>query len=268
MIPSRLASLLLATVLVGCAAVYPELGTRTRPIPAGRPLDPPPPVELRWIKILGATIPEHTRDGRTWQANGKASAYAKILVNGSEILKTNTESDTLTPTWAGSPRGNYKIAPGDKIRVELWDSNPINDKPIGSRELGQAGEIRALDGRIHVDFEEGVQSAGSIDIAFELAHAVNGLGLWYELRTAGCWITRLLPLSPAERAGLKGGDELLKIGGREAKAMSVEELKSAFNAVPMDGLKVVIKHDGGAVAEALLKEGPIYATFADIGPID
>ena len=49
----RLVALLLsATVLAGCPAVYPVLGTRTRPIPAGQPLDPPPPAELRWVRSL------------------------------------------------------------------------------------------------------------------------------------------------------------------------------------------------------------------------
>ncbi len=264
----RVASVLLAVALAGCPAVYPELGTRTHTIPAGQPLDPPPPQEMHWIKFLSARVPAQTRDGRKWQSNGKASPYAKLLVNGVELLHTSAESDTLAPTWPGAPHGNFKILPGDRLRVELWDTNPIDDKPIGARELGTAGDLQALDGRVHVDFEEGTASGGDVVFAFEPAHAVSGLGLWYELRTTGCTVTRLLEGSPSERAGILPGDEVVRIGDREAKTMSPEELRSAFNAVPMDGLKVQVKHAGGAVTEVTLVEGPIYATFAQFGVID
>lgn len=268
MTPFRFVSLLFAVVLAGCAAVYPELGTRTRPIPAGRPLDPPPPQGLYWIKFLSATVPEKTRDGRSWQSNGKATAYAKLLAGGREVLRTSAESDTLTPTWPGSPRGNFKLEPNDKLRVELWDSNPLNDKPIGSRELGPVSDVRALDGQVHVTFEEGMASAGTVELAFEPAHAVSGIGLWYELRTASCYVTRMLEGSPAERIGLQPGDEVVRIGGREAKGMTPDELQSTFNAPPFDGLKLVVRHAEGAVTEVVLREGPIYGTFAQFGPID
>jgi PDZ domain/C2 domain len=260
--------LLLALALAGCPAVYPELGTHTRAVAAGRVLDPAPPPELRWIKFLKARLPDHARDGRPWQANGKVSAYAKLLVNGAELIRTPVEPDSLTPTWPKAPHGNYKIAPGDRLRVELWQTDSVNDKPLGGRDLGAMGDLQVLDGRVHVEMEEGISSSSVVEIAIEQAHAVSGLGLWYELRSTGCTITRLLEQSPAERVGLAPGDELLKIGGRDANTMTVEELKSAFNAIPMDGLKVQVKHAGGSVSELVLMEGPIYATFAQFGVID
>lgn len=255
----------IALALPGCPALYPELATRTRTIPPGQPLDPPPPEELRWIRILSARVPDHTRGGTPWQADGKASPYAKLLVNGVELLKTNVERNTLTPTWPDSPHGNFRIAPTDRLRVELWNADPINDKPIGQRELGEVADLHNFDGQIHAEIEEG---QCEVVIACEPAHAVNGLGLWYELRSSGAAVTRLLEGSPAERAGLLPGDELLKIGTRQTNAMSPDELKSTINAVPLEGIRVVIKHAAGAVTEVLLKEGPIYPTFAQFGAVE
>jgi hypothetical protein len=264
----RAAFVALAVALAGCAAVYPELGTRTRPAMAGRPLDPPPPADLHWIKFVSARIPERTRDGRPWQASGKASAYAKLVVNGAELVRTASEADTLTPTWPGGPHGNFKIGPADRLRVELWVNDPVADKPVGLRELGPAGDVKAAEGRIHVEMEEGAAGSAEVELAYEPAHALSGLGLWYELRSAGCAVTRMLEQSPAERAGLLAGDEVVRIGGREATAMSPDEIKSAFNAVPLAGLALVVKHATGTVAEVTLKEGPIYPTFAQFGPVD
>ncbi len=214
---------------------------------------------------MSAHVPERTRDGRPWQANGKASPYAKLLVNGVELFRTSTQSDTLTPTWPGSPRGNFKIATTDKLRVELWDSNPINDKPIGVRELGVVADLTPFEGQIRVELNEG---AADVILGIEPAHAVSGLGLWYELRTEACGVTRLLEGSPAERAGLVAGDDVLRIGAREVGKMSPDEIRSAFNAVPLDGLTLQVKHAAGAIAEITLKEGPIYPTFSQFGPVE
>src|SRR6185437_14625347 len=106
----RAAAAVLFIALAGCPAVYPELGTRTRPMAPGAQLDPPPPSDLHWIKFVSARIPERTRDGRPWQPNGKASPYAKLLVNGVELIKSGTQSDTLEPTWPEGPHGNFKVA--------------------------------------------------------------------------------------------------------------------------------------------------------------
>jgi hypothetical protein len=264
----RVAFVTMALALVGCPAVYPELGTRTRSIPPGQPLDPPPPPELRWIKFVSGHVPARTRDGRPWQANGKASAYAKLLANGVEVFKTSSEADTLDPTWPNSPHGNFKILPTDRLRVELWDSNPINDKPIASRELGVAGDLHVAEAQIRVQFEEGIASGGEVVLAFDTAHAVSGLGLWYELRTADCAITRMLAQSPAERAGLVAGDVVLRIAGREIKGLTPDDIRSAFNAVPLAGIKLTVRHADGSTAEIVVKEGPIYPTFEQFGAVD
>jgi hypothetical protein len=260
-----LALLLPAFALAGCPAVYPELGTRTRAIPAGLPLDPGPPADLRWVRFVSARVPERTRDGRAWAQNGKfADPYAKLFVNGAELFRTPVQSNTLTPTWPNGPKGNVKIGPDDKLRVELWDSNPINDKPIEVKDIGRTTEEHLLEKQIRVGFDDG----GEIVIAFEPAHALSGLGLWFELRTESCAITRMLEGSPAARAGLQPGDEVLKIGTRETKGMTADEMKSAFNAVPLEGLSLSIKHPNGTVLEVLLKEGPIYPMYAQFGSVE
>lgn len=265
--PARLVvTLLLAAALGGCPAVFPELGTRTRNIPAGQPLDPPPPGELRWMRVISARIPEKTRGGRPWQTNGKAAdPYAKVYVNEKEIFRTPVQSNTLEPTWPDGPKGNFKIGPSDKLGVELWDSNPINDKPICVQQVGHIPDDALLDKRIRVTCED---VGAEVILAYEEAHAVSGAGLWYELRTDTCFVTRMLQGSPAERGGILKGDEILEIGGRKVQAMTADEIRSVFNAIPIDGLKLKVKHPDGATLDVSLKEGPIYPLFAEFGPVD
>ena len=264
LVPGLVSTLTLAATLTGCPAVFPELQTRTRPIAPGLTLDPPPPEDVRFLRVASATVPDHTRDGRKWQASGKANPYAKVLVNEKELFKTPPQSDTLTPTWPNGPHGNFRIKPEDKMRVELWDSNTMNDVPIGLKELGRVGDLHPFEGKLRIELDEGAD----MTLVIEPAHAVQGLGLWFELRTTGAGITRLLAGSPAERKGLVAGDDVLKIGDRDANAMSPDELRSAFNAPPMDGLKLLIRHAQGTTTEITVKEGPIYPLFEQFGNLD
>jgi hypothetical protein len=271
MISSPLAKALLALPLVlplvlgGCPAVYPELGTRTHAIPSGRQLDPPPPPDVRWLKIASATVPEKTRGGRTWSANGKSDPYAKLFANGKELFRTPVQSNTLAPTWPDGPKGNFKIGSEDKLRIEVWDSNPINDKPICVQDIGRVPDDALMERRIRVTCEAG----GDVVILYEEAHAVQGAGLWYELRADAAGVTRMLDGSPAQRAGLEPGDDLLEIGGRKVASMTADEVKSAMNAIPFAGLPLLVKHaKDGAVLVLKLKEGPIYPLYDQFGSIE
>jgi hypothetical protein len=257
---------LAAIPLSGCPAVFPELGTQMRKFPPGRQLDPPPPDDLYWIRFSSGRVPERTRDGRTWgQAFGTLpDPYAKLLLNGNEILRTSSQSDTMTPTWPDSPSGNFRVTATDKLRVEMWDNNPLNDKPIGVRDIGTLSDDMRVSKQLRAELDGGAE----VIIALEPAHAQFGLGLWYELRTSSCFITRMLGGSPAERSGLKKGDEVTRIGGRDVSTLSADEIRSAFNAVPMAGLKLGIRHEDGTTLELTLTEGPIYPSFDEFGPTD
>jgi membrane-associated protease RseP (regulator of RpoE activity) len=262
---AALLSALLSALLAGCPALYPELGTRTRPAVAGQPLDPPPPETIRWVRVVSARVPEKNRGGRSWQANGNAAdAYAKVYVNEREIFRTAVAPNTLEPTWPKGPMGNFKFGRGDKLGVELWDANPLNDKPICIQQIGSIDDEALHDKIVRVLCEGG----GEVIIAFEPAHAVQGAGLWYELRLDSTFITRLLQGSPAERAGLLPGDEILSIGGRPVKDMSSDEVQSRFTAIPVAGLALKIKHPDGTSLDVTLKEGPIYPLYDQFGAVD
>ena len=259
-------ALLALTSAAGCPAVYPELSTRLRPPVAQQALEPPPPEDLRWIRFVDGSVPERTRDGRTWDQilSSLPDPYARLLINGKEVLRTGVQADTLAPTWPGSPSGNFRVGPDDRLRVELWDSNPINDKPIGVRELGRPSAEDRESGQIRVELEGG----GRLTVAFEPAHARIGLGLWYELRTSTVYITRTMERGPAERAGIRKGDQILSIGGREVKTMSPGEVRSAFNGITLAGIVLMVKHADGPTETIKVAEGPIYPAFDQLGAID
>lgn len=238
-----------------CGAVYPEIATPVRP--AGtRQLDPPPPDDLVYLKFASAHIPNRTRDGRQWDSVGGAAPdpFAKLLIQDRELLITPVQANTLSPTWPDQALGNYRIPRGAPVRVELWDSNAINNHPICVETIGnllaEVSQERTLDLRC--------ESGATIELVVQPAHAKFGLGLYYELGNDDIRVTRVVSESPAARAKLKPRDQLLRIQGRDVKGMDQETARSLINANVQTGVRLTVRHEDASEQEVTLKDGPIY----------
>lgn len=242
----------------GCAAVYPEIKTPTREPVVGQPLDPPPS-SLKWVAIQGATVPRLTRDGRSWGALGSTepSSYAIISVNGAELFRTGIEAKTFSPTWPDAPRGNFPLTKGDRLRVELWESRPMHDRPIGIREL-------VFDGQTTDDDELRVFLEGGAELVLKIApaKALVGLGFRYELRGVdGVFITQVESESPAGRAGLRQGDRIVAIDAKPTKGMSTGEIRSLLNMNHPQGLVLQLGRADGSTVALTLKAGAVYSLY-------
>jgi hypothetical protein len=258
--------LLVALCLLGCGAVYPQLETPVRNPPAHVTLAPPPPEDLLFLKFTGATIPSRTRDGRNWDSVGGSlpDAFAKLIVDGKVILETPVQSNTLTPTWPDQRRANYHVRMGASARVELWDSNPINNHPICQADVPELHGEASSDLPVQVSCNSGAE----LKLIVQPAHGKLGMGLFYELQREAVVVTRVLSESPAARAGLVRGDQLLKIQGKDVKTMGDGEAQSLINANAVTGVKLLIRKTDRSEVEVSLKEGAIYPIFGEGIEID
>jgi len=258
--------LVLALGLMGCGAVYPQLATPVRTPPAHIKLAPPPPDDLLFIKFQGAVIPSRTRDGRSWDSVGGAlpDAFAKLIIDGKVILETPVQSDTLTPTWPGQRIANYKVRSGAGARVELWDSNAINNHPICVSDLPDLSSEVSDEVPVVVSCSSGAE----IKLLVQPAHGRLGVGLYYELRREEVAVTRVLRESPASRAGLVKGDLLLKIQGKPVKNMADGEAQSLINANAATGVHLLVRKLDKSEVEITIKEGAIYPAVDEDVSID
>ena len=258
--------LLAALSALGCGAVYPQLATPVRNPPGEVVLKPPPPDDLLFLKFEGAVIPTRTRDGRSWDSVGGSlpDAFAKLIVDDKVILETAVQGNTLTPTWPDQRRANYRVAPNASVRVELWDSNPISNHPICVAAVHdlQVDAVSEESKTINCD------SGAELRLIVDQAHGKLGIGLFYELRTEQVVVTRVLHESPAARAGLAPGDELLKIQGKLVKTMADGEAQSLLNANAATGVSLLVKKPDKSEVEVSLKEGAIYPLVEEGVPVD
>src|ERR1041385_4596086 len=119
-------------LLCGCGAVSPEIASPVRAPPAGRDLSPAPPKNLVFIAFTSAKIPSKTRDGRQWDSLGGAAPdpFAKLFLNDRELIRTPVQANTLEPTWPDQTKANYRLPAEGSYRLEVWDSNALNNRPI------------------------------------------------------------------------------------------------------------------------------------------
>jgi hypothetical protein len=245
----------------GCGAVYPELSTPVREPPPGFAFEPQPPSDLVFIAFSKATIPEKTRDGRAWDSVGGSlpDPFAKLIVDDKSLITTPVQANTRQPTWPSQKRGNYRIASSSKLRVELWDSNPINNHPICTEEVHDFSEEVAAGGRIQVNCDSGA----FVELIAEPAHGKIGLGLYYEIRTDDVAVVRVIRESPASRAGIAGGDQIVRIMGETVKGMDAGRVRSLINSNGATGLKLALRTGNKPEHEVMLKDGPVYSLLGE-----
>jgi hypothetical protein len=251
-------------VLSACAAVYPEVQTPLRPA-EGREHEAPPST-LRWIAFKGANVPSETRDGRKWGGGlGRAAPdpFAVLYLNGKLLLKTPTQGGTLTPTWPDGPAGNFKVKKGDYFRVELWDSSALRDHPIGVKDVGSLDESTDITGEADIECDTGAH----VRVAFEPAHARLGLGFYYELRIGEAYVTRVYDESPAGRAGIKPGDQILLLEDKAVSNLKSAEVQSILNTPHTDGLAMRIRHKDGQEVAVKPKDGAVFPLFSEMGTL-
>lgn len=239
---------------VACGAVYPELRTPVRPATVGAELGEPP-ADVYFVYVADAVIPPKTRDGRPLNPD----PFARVLLDEREILVTPIEAKNRRPTWMNQRYANYRIPRGQSATIEVWDDNPLNDHPICREVVRDITEI-ARERRRELNCDSGAR----VTIAVEHAHAVFGIGLYYELRgSAGVYVTRVAGESPAARAGLRRGDRIITIAGKSVASMDALGVRSAVNSNIRTGLALDVVSPEGKRKSVLLEEGPIYPVDGD-----
>ena len=239
-----------------CAAVFPEVKTPLKTLDEGSELAPPPPDDLLYLYVQSADIPEKTRDGRGWDAVGGEAPdpVAKVFLNDVELFRTEVEANTFKPTWPEQPKANYRIPLHSKVRVEVWDINAIYNLPICVKKLRSLHDA-SLTGDLAVLCNGGAR----VILTVAPARPMLGLGFFYELHSRGVAVTRVFQESPAGRAGMKKGDEIIDLMGKAVKGLNKGEAQSLVNANASIGVQMILKR-GTEEISLKLKRGPGYGT--------
>jgi len=249
------AVVLVGTFGWGCAAIYPEVSTPIGKPPNENSVKPEPPDDYVYLYFKSARMPPKTRDGRAWgkEKDSLPSPYAILFMDGVELFRTQVESNTLEPTWPEQKKANYRVRDDTKLKVEIWDDHGLFPHPICQKEIRRVSSYTDI-GEVEVDCSGG----GSFVLAIEPAHALWGLGLYYELQTSSVAVSRVIEASPAGWAGLKPGDQILEIMDEPVSKLDSGQIQSMIRVNASKGLELKVRTGEGAPRKVTLKEAAIY----------
>ncbi len=251
-------SLLLVPLLVVVACAYPR---RTMPLSdvhaSAAPAEAPPGV-MR-LRFLSAVVPPRKRGGLAWDDDGSApDVSVRVYRSGDLVWQSEPVEDGLSPELNVSPPENIYLPDDVPIRIEVWDVDSVAGDPIGIwRGMGlPESALLGANARVMLD------SRAVIVMRVERAQPKRGLGLaLYEVRSDELLAIRVLPRSPASRAGLEAGDAIVAIGEDSIESLGSSRAASALAragtrrgatlTVLRGGTRQILRLDGGFVWQAL-----------------
>lgn len=145
-----------------------------------------------------------------------------VLPKASSTLSTDELQKTIP---AELKHASQKLSGVDfEMFWEAWDiiQNEYVDTEVNDRDLfygALKGMVSALDDPYSVFFEP----VDSEEFQKEISGKFEGIGAEIGIRNNILTIISPLPDTPAERAGLRGGDRILKIDGEETESMTLIE---------------------------------------------
>ncbi|MEM7609459.1 MAG: PDZ domain-containing protein [Myxococcota bacterium] len=214
----------LLVLLASCA--YPRRSTPLSPVQQN--VSGAPGNVVR-IEFQGADIPGRDRGGQPWDDDDSGpDVLLRVIRGDTTIYESSVQQDTLTPSF-GAPSDNLYLPSAANVRIELWESDGrLRETIIGSwRGRGMPpGALVGADARLILE--------GNATLAFRVLppQAQRGTGIpEYEVRGDVLRVLEVIRFSPAGRADLRAGDEILAIDDQ-----SIQQLGDrAFGALSMAG---------------------------------
>jgi hypothetical protein len=250
---------LVSLVFLGCA--YPRRGTSLVPVRSdlAAAASSSAPADVWSLVVVSAVVPPQSRGALAWDgSDGLPDPFLRVYRDDVLVFESPSVSDTLTPEWNVTlPRNFY--APGHaSYRFELWDRDDVGADPIGiyrNRGLPE-NLLPGADARVLMD--SGAQLA--MRLAPPVAHRGVGVRL-YEVRGDVLVVLEVETHSPAGRAGIVSGDEIMAIGGRSISSLGQQGAPGALSMAADRGERIRVENARGEVREVVFDAGLTWLTM-------
>lgn len=126
----------------------------------------------------------------------------------------------------------WQIASRDYVDPKAIDPQKMTDGAISGmlESLGDEGHTRYMSKDVAKEYQESLQ--GSFD----------GIGAYIDVKNGQAIIVQPIEESPAERAGIKPNDVILKVDGADMTNVTVEELRAKVRGPRGTSVRLTIQH--------------------------
>jgi hypothetical protein len=230
-----------ASWLLGCA--YPR---HTTPLNTASDLKVPSeqvPGGMYTFQLISATAPETKISGLPWDDDGTGpDIFVRIYVDERMVWESPVIENTNKPQWNRVLPRNVIIPRNSDFRIELWDyDTAVSADPIGRLEH-RGLPMTAIPGalaRLQLD------SATMLIITVNPPRPHRGVGLTVEVRPDVLKVLSVEPFSPAARAGIKSGDQIVGIGSERVKDLDEGAKMSELSLAGSKNAKLAVVDSHG-----------------------
>jgi carboxyl-terminal processing protease len=216
------------------------------PIPTEPTTDPEPPVTAPVVPgpSLASESPAAGR-GRGSKLRRAAIGLALVLTFSVGIGVGRLDLPALGGTGSTTPAPGSSAAPDFGLIREAWDilhtkyvgADTLNDKQLIYGAIN--GMTEAVGDTGHTSFMTPEQRA---DRSSDLSGKYVGIGVRIDTATDGLpLVIGVFKGSPAEKAGIQNGDEIVAVDGNQAKGHTVDEIVGWVRGEAGSTVKVTVK---------------------------
>lgn len=195
-------------------------------------------------KIMGKAVPCIIDTGNVGGAMSMPEPLFASLFP--ELAKTASPSTFAGRDFSGEVGSREVRLPELQFAGETLKDFKIDLVP--SRDAyGNLGQLVLNHFILTFDFQAGVLRSRSLGTLDELTQR-SSAGLNLDLRDGDFFIGGLIPDGPAEKAGMKAGDKLLTVDGKEWKSLDDKSFYALVHLPP--GTRIKVRYQRGAEAPA------------------
>ncbi len=221
----RFAVPILVLVSLGACA-YPRRSPSLSSVAEAEAANVSAPSGVTRLQFVSAEIPPRQRGDLPWDDEGtEADAMVRVYRGDTLLFESEPVVDSIRPQFDVVTENLYLPATED-IRIELWDDDPGVAEPIGTwrgRGLPRTA-LPGADSRINLE--------GGAQLLFRVqpAEVLRGTGIeTYEMRGDHFHVVSMIERSPAGRAGLREGDDIVAIGGQSIDELGADAAAGALS---------------------------------------
>lgn len=261
----QMTSLACVLAILGAGCAYPRRAVSLTEVTDADSAASEAPSDVWQLHLLSAQLEPQRRGGLNWDEDGSvADPFVRVLRNNRVVWTSPVVTNSIAPEWNAVLPENLWVPNDQTLRFEVWDKDEVlrNEgflgDPIGVVQF-QGLPPNALRDAIATLRLEG---NATLQIQVTAPRPRRGVGITrIEEHSDSLLVLEVIERSPAGRAGIRRGDEIVRVNGERVADTGAERAASALSLAGIRGGRLEVLSESGPPRTVELDRGYVWLTM-------